>query len=62
MRLEDQADVELIDAPRNVLVGMVTELTLAAWAMQRRPIPDYARAEMPGRLARLQVRDEPGAG
>ena len=62
MRLDDQAEFELVEAPPDVLVGLVTELTLAAWALQRRPIPDYARADMPGRLVRLQVRAEPGDG
>lgn len=34
------------------LVAMVWGLTLDAWAMTGQPLPDYARADAPGRLAR----------
>lgn len=34
------------------LMGMVTELTLAAWAMRGTPLPSYSRKQMPGRVIR----------
>lgn len=33
-------------------VAMVWRITLDAWATSRRPLPSYARAEMPGRIIR----------
>jgi hypothetical protein len=33
-------------------VAMVWRLTLDAWAMSGKPIPPYARADMPGRIVR----------
>lgn len=35
-------------------VAAVWSLTLDAWAMTGRPLPDYARAEAPGGLRRLR--------
>ncbi len=34
------------------LLGMVTELTLAAWAMRGEPLPTYSRQQMPGVVLR----------
>lgn len=33
-------------------VGMLWELTLGAWSLTGLPLPDYTRANMPGRLIR----------
>ena len=33
-------------------VGMLWELTLGAWSLTGRPLPDYPRTAMPGRLVR----------
>ena len=33
-------------------VAMVWELSAQAWALTVRPVPDYTRAEMPGRVIR----------
>ncbi|MCA9517048.1 MAG: hypothetical protein KC635_19030 [Myxococcales bacterium] len=46
------ADDLVIDAPPGVLIGLVTELTLAAWSLRGEPIPDYERGEAPGRVVR----------
>lgn len=54
MKLSDLPDQELIDAPPEVLIGMVRELTLSAWAMSGQPLPTYDRRTMPGRLLRLE--------
>jgi len=42
----------LVDAPPGERIGMVYDLTLAAWAMARRAIPSYDRASTPGRVIR----------
>jgi len=34
-------------------IAMVWQLTLEAWALAGKPIPDYPRHLMPGRLRRL---------
>jgi hypothetical protein len=52
MRLGDLPEVEVIDAPPAELMGMVTELTRAAWALMGEPFPAYARSEAPGRIIR----------
>ncbi|MCA9561713.1 MAG: hypothetical protein H6704_04250 [Myxococcales bacterium] len=51
-RLEDLPDVECVDAPPEVLFAMVTQLSLASWAMSGRPLPAYSRADIPGRILR----------
>lgn len=33
-------------------IGMMWELTLGAWSLTGLPLPDYTRANMPGRLIR----------
>lgn len=52
-QLEDLPEVECIDGSASELVAMVMELTLASWAMSGRAMPDYDRAQMPGRVVRL---------
>lgn len=37
-------------------VGMLWELTLGAWALTGKPLPDYARAQMPGQIVRRGAR------
>lgn len=48
----DAPDNVLVEAPVEVLVAVVRELTLTAWALANRTIPAYGRAEMPGRVLR----------
>lgn len=50
VRQLDEQEVEIVDAPPGERVAMVYELTLAAWAMAGKSIPDYERAEMPIRI------------
>ncbi|MGM0576091.1 MAG: hypothetical protein ACQEXJ_10220 [Myxococcota bacterium] len=52
VRLDDVPEVDVLRRPPGELVGMVRDLTLAAWSMAGRPIPDYDRAHMPGRVVR----------
>jgi hypothetical protein len=52
MRLAYLPEVEVIDAPPAELIGMVTELTRAAWSMMGEPFPAYARSEAVGRIIR----------
>lgn len=35
---------------------MLWELTLGAWALTGKPLPDYARAQMPGQIVRRGAR------
>jgi hypothetical protein len=48
---ESPSDV-LHDVSPADCIAMVWSLTLDAWAAAGRPIPDYARADAPGRLLR----------
>jgi hypothetical protein len=51
--LDDQADAALVrDATPARRIAMVWEITLDVWASSGRPLPSYARAEIPGRLIR----------
>ena len=52
VRLDDVAELERVEGTPAELIGLVTELTLAAWAMRGEPIPDYPRSEAPGRILR----------
>ena len=36
-------------------LAAVWELTCDAWALSGRPMPEYARAEMPGKVTRLEA-------
>lgn len=56
-RLEELPEVEVLDGPPGELIAMVRQLTLQAWAMAGKPIPDYDRANMPGRVIRPGDRD-----
>ena len=51
-RLEELPEVEVVPGTPAERVGMVRELTLAAWAMRGEPLPRYDRHEAPGRLLR----------
>lgn len=33
-------------------LGMMWELTVGAWALTGKPMPDYSRANMPGKMIR----------
>jgi hypothetical protein len=59
LALEDEAepDLALLDASERI--ALVWEVTLDAWASSRRPIPDYARADAPGRMIRGHGGHEP---
>lgn len=46
--LEDIPEVEVIDAPPEVLIALCTQLSLQAWALSGKPLPVYTRATMPG--------------
>ena len=51
--LEDEGVVDLSDSTTaSERLDMVWRLTLDAWASAGRPIPDYTRAETPGRVVR----------
>jgi hypothetical protein len=51
-RLEELREVEPIAGSPEELFALVTELTLAAWAMRGVPLPDYPRDRAPGRIIR----------
>lgn len=50
------------DAPASAeeRFAMVWRLTRDAWALSGRPMPDYPRAEAPGRLRRLDEEETDG--
>lgn len=50
--LTDSSSELLRDLPPSARVAMVWSLTLDAWAISGRSLPDYARADAPGRIAR----------
>jgi hypothetical protein len=51
--LEGQSDAALVlHGTPGERVAMVWRITLDAWAMSGRPMPEYERANMPGRLIR----------
>jgi hypothetical protein len=51
--LEQQSDAALVlHGTPGERVAMVWRITLDAWAMSGRPMPEYERANMPGRLIR----------
>jgi len=49
-RVADLPDAELVEGSPGELIGLVRELTLAAWAMRGEPLPDYDRRDAPGRV------------
>lgn len=51
-QLHTLPEVELLHLEPAVLLGLVTTLSLEAWAMTGKPLPSYRRDEMPGRIAR----------
>ncbi|MCB9656159.1 MAG: hypothetical protein R3B40_31925 [Polyangiales bacterium] len=53
--LVDEASPDLSHLSASERVAMVWELTLDAWASSGESIPDYARAETPGRMLRLRA-------
>ena len=52
VRLEDVEELELLALPPARMMAIVTELTLAAWAMRCALLPDYDRRVAPGRVVR----------
>lgn len=54
VRLDELPEVELVGGTPSERIGLVRELTLAAWAMRGATIPTYTRAEMPGRVIRAE--------
>jgi hypothetical protein len=50
--MADLPEIELIDLPPGELVALVTALSLEAWAMMGAELPEYRRAEIPGRVVR----------
>ena len=48
----DEAAPDLSHMSPSARVAMVWELTLDAWASSGKSIPDYARADAPGRMIR----------
>ena len=48
---QEAADLSAFTTPEQ-RVAMVWELTRGAWALSGRPMPTYARAEMPVRMVR----------
>lgn len=51
--LDHQSDAALVlHGTPGERVAMVWRITLDAWAMSGRPMPEYDRAHMPGRLIR----------
>jgi hypothetical protein len=49
-RLGDLEESELVAGTAAERLGMVRDLTLAAWALRGEPIPDCLRVHAPGRL------------
>ena len=53
IRLEDEGrDDRLRDTTPAERLGMMWRLALDAWASSGRPLPDYERSEVPGRMVR----------
>lgn len=50
--LDTLPEVELLHLEPAVLLGLVTTLSLEAWAMTGKPMPSYRRDKMPGRIIR----------
>lgn len=50
-RLGDEPEVSVGTTPEERL-AMMWPLTKSAWALSRRPMPDYRREEAPGRVIR----------
>ncbi|MFO7564352.1 MAG: hypothetical protein R6X02_17020 [Enhygromyxa sp.] len=51
--LEDQSDAAIVThGTPGERVAMVWQVTLDAWASSGRPLPEYTRATMPGRIIR----------
>jgi hypothetical protein len=51
--LEEQSDAIVVrHGTPGERVGMVWQITLDVWASSGRPLPEYTRATMPGRIIR----------
>lgn len=59
-RIDTLPEVELLHLEPSVLLGLVTTLSLEAWAMTGKPLPSYRREEMPGRIIRGDDASNPG--
>jgi hypothetical protein len=56
--LEEQGSEDLsASTTRRERIAMMWRLAVDAWAMAGREIPNYGRAEMPGRLIRAPAED-----
>lgn len=54
--LDEQTDAVIVrHGTAAERVGMVWQITLDAWASSGRPLPDYTRENMPGRVIRNGV-------
>lgn len=53
-RLTDEDGDGRVAGQPGALIGMVTALTLQAWAMRGEPLPRYTRADIPGRVLRKE--------
>lgn len=51
-RLEDEPEIDVLKGSPGDLMALVTRLTLAGWALSKRPLPEYERARTPGRIFR----------
>ncbi len=58
---EPPEDLRATTTPAERL-AMVWQITLDAWALSGRPLPDYPRAEAPVRVLRSGVRAAQGEG
>lgn len=52
-------ETETVQLSPSTMIALVTRLTLESWAMMGKPLPNYRRDEMPGRLLRLGDVDGP---
>ncbi|MDZ7752588.1 MAG: hypothetical protein U5S82_13185 [Gammaproteobacteria bacterium] len=60
--LEDQdTTADLRDLAPEERVGMMWRLALDAWLLSGRAIPQYRRADAPGRVLRLNTSDGPAS-
>ena len=53
--LRDEAAPDLTHLSPSARVALVWELTLDAWASSGKPMPEYDRADAPGRIIRGAV-------
>lgn len=59
--LEDSGQAPEVPKTAEERFAMVWQLTCDAWALSGRPFPTYSRAEMPGRVLRLNLGGPPAS-